>query len=536
MTYTDFNKYIHDLCLKRENIGETIILSIDDSIIQSFCVDFNTSVYNLQECIKRKFQYGWTLALKTDDNIPQFFGLLAVQVYVAHLMHKDEEYTANAYNPRLSTYLDISKQSLQSLYRDFQDDLWEGLKTWGSKNDITFLIPSTELGSWRYVKYPISQALLNQEDLKKLPFLFQAIGLRPNESVSFDDFRHLINESDKIPRLTRHYHQVKSKLRDLNKEDAVLYQIYDYYSKWDGNHDSTPPNDSENKKPLDKTERELSYLALDDNFLFIDVFNHRDERLERWPFNDSELPQKLSLWLNASDDTLLIFERDRFYDSWVNTRYLKQGKKHLILSKKRPHLETAISKMDPTFRNVPHALFSIFEVTVDIDFEAKGFWKQYFSKKHLPFEFVNGLMLARDVWMQGNGPTIIFYLESKAWLNGTPINMDSTYSFSCQNHSEGEYRLKVAGFAPVSFSIQNARNNPFIFTSTGWQVDIGKSQWSPAHLDFSISGLFTTPSHRVTEAPVRDWIDALTSKCNTSESDIIVIKAIQRKRHGHLRY
>jgi hypothetical protein len=533
MTYTDFNKYIHDLCLKPENIGETIILSIDDSIIQSFCVDFNTSARDLQECIKRKFQYGWTLALKTEGDIPLFFGLLAVQVYVAHLMHKDEEYTAKAYNPRLSTYLGVSKQSLQSLYRDYQDALWEGLKTWGSKKDITFLIPSTELGSWRYVKYPISQALLNQEDLKKLPFLFQAIGLRPNESVSFDDFKHLINESDKISRLTRHYHQVRSKLRELNKEDAVLYQIYDYYSKWDGNREFSAPNDSENKKTLDKTERELSYLALDDNFLFIDVFNYRHERLEIWPINDSELPQKLSILLSTSDDTLLIFERDKFYDSWVNTRHLKQGKQHLILSKKIPRLEIAISKMASTFRIVPHALLSIFEVTVDIEFEANGYWEQYFSKKRLPFEFVNGLMLARDVWMQGNGPTIIFYHESKAWLNGTPINIDSTYSFSCQNHSEGEYRLKVVGFAPVSFSIKNAQNNPFNFTSTGWQVDIGKSQCSPAQFDFFISGLFT-PSRRVTKASVRDWIDALTSKSNNSESDIIVVKAIQRKRHGHL--
>lgn len=532
MTYTDFNKYVHDFCLKPENIGETIILSIDDSIIHSFCSHHNTTPQELQICVKRKFQFGWGLALKIDNGIPQFFGLLALQVYTAHLMHKDDEYTASAYNPRLCKYLDISQQALQALYREFQDDLWEGLANWGSKNEIKFLLPQTDIGGWRYVKYPISQALLNQEDLKKLPILFQAVGLRPNESVSFEDFEHLINGSDKILGLTRHYYLVRRKLRELDKEKAVLYQIYEHYSKWDG-REHTPQSAENTKKTNYKDEREFSYIVLDDNLMFFDVFNYEDERIRRFAIDEIELPEKVLRCISSEDDCLIIFERDKFYDSWIDARYLAHGQKQLILSKKSARLETAISKLDAKFRKTEFRRFSVFEVSVGTEFKPTGFWTSYFAKSKKPFKLLHGLMLSRNVWMEGSGPTLQLESDSKAWLNGLPINLDMSKRLSCQAFPEGDYRLKISGFAPTSFSIRKAQNNCSIEAPTGWQLDMDQ-QWRPGQNDFFMSGLFIPIGQKVTEEPVRAWLEALTSKHEKSESDIIVVKAIQRKNHGHL--
>ncbi len=533
MTYTDFNKYVYDFCLKPENIGETIILSIDDSVIRSFCAEFDTTPIELQACIRRKFHYGWSLALKSDNNIPQFFGLIAIQIYVAHLMHRDNEYTASAYNPRLSSYLGVNKQSLQVLYREYQDDLWGELKVWGFKKEVDFMIPNAELGGWRYVKYPISQALLNQEDLKKLPRLFQIIGLRHNESISFDDFKDLINDSDKTPELTRHYHLVRSKLRELDKEDAVMYQIYDYYSKWDGNVDFSISGNEENAKINERVVRELSYLVLDNNLSFIDVFSQRDERLAKISLNDPELFQKLFSAENASNSSLLIFERDKFYDSWINKRYLDHDQTHLILSKANPQLEVAISKLDANFKIGSNSFYLIFEVDVDTDFKPKGFWSQYFSKRQRPFQFINGLMLGYHIWMHGNGPTIVFQNGAKAWLNGLPIVIDSSATYSCNQYPEGEHRLKVAGYAPISFFIKKPENNTSVLSHTGWHLDIEQCKWVPREDLFQISGL-NIISDKLPKVSVRDWIDALTQKSDKTKCDSIVIQAIQRKRHGYL--
>ena len=171
MIYNKFNKYIHSYYFNSGNsgnIGSSLIMSIDDIAVKDFCSKSNISEDDLKNEIQNIFRVSWNYALQEYENIPNMFGFVAIQIYIAHLMDKDGKYTAGEYNPRLSDYIGSTPNKLQFLYRNHQDAIWSELNKWITNNNFISTIPKARTGKGRYISYPLSQVLLNRKDLKNI--------------------------------------------------------------------------------------------------------------------------------------------------------------------------------------------------------------------------------------------------------------------------------------------------------------------------------------------------------------------------------
>ena len=101
MIYSRFNQYIKDQFFKTENIGSHVFLSVDKQVIDDFCKNNSISEQQLKNEFKKVFSERWEIAFQ-DEN---FFGLIAIQIYLTHLMGRDDGYSEKEYNPRLSDFL-----------------------------------------------------------------------------------------------------------------------------------------------------------------------------------------------------------------------------------------------------------------------------------------------------------------------------------------------------------------------------------------------------------------------------------------------
>ncbi len=530
MLYSKFNKYLHDYFFNPENAGETIVFSVDQGLVDQFCYEFKVSPIDLQSSIRAKFQFGWTIALRDEGSIPQIFGLLGIQVFVAHQMHNDEVYTANAYNPRLQQYLNVDSTELQKLYKEHQEFVWNFLKTWAHRKNISVVIPDPEIGSRRYVQFPISQALLNQERLNELPNLFRAIGLRSNEDISFEDFKSLIEDPAGLRRLVgRRYDEDESQFigKRLN---AIFYQIYWFYTNWNGEFELDELTSSQPNRSESHSLRDIKYLILNKSLSRIELYGQGDVSLRQFDTDDQFLFEKLKAHCHHTEPTL-IFQKEDLYESWIQVRYLEHGKNHIIITGITSRAEKLISGIDKDFQLHPNPSYFIFEIFVNKDYVPNKFWSSYFSKSLRPLQLTGGLLLSRNNWMLGAGPTIHFKESCKVWLNGQQLDIDSTLRLDCSNYSEGEYRLKVAGFAALGFSITAPTFAASNTLKVGWKLSPKIAEWTPGSSEFLLSGLYTKPNQDRTEISPRAWINAILSDRN-EETESIVIKALNRRKNG----
>ena len=257
MVYKKFNKYIYKQFFNSENFGETIIMAVDETLMQDFRLNHQTSKNDLKEEVREEYSHYWYSSFTKKKGIPKFLGLIAVQIYIASLMQNENFYSAREYNPRLEKYLNVSKSELQVLYAKYQDELWHKLETWADEEGFNICIPEIGFGAGRYTQYPLSQALLNQEDLKQIPLLFQNTGLKPNEFLSLESFKKLIQDSDYNIGLPSHYFGIKRRLEEQGKEHLLYHQLFGYYNeKWDG----TYPGENEKKKEFYRIDKAFKRL------------------------------------------------------------------------------------------------------------------------------------------------------------------------------------------------------------------------------------------------------------------------------------
>jgi len=222
--YKIFNKAIHDHFFSKIHKGEYVIFSVDETIIDLLCINNDIDRQQLFLAITQLFRNDWSFIFTLNKaGAPNFFGFIGIQVYAAYLMHTDDQYSASAYNPRLCQLLQIEQPELQTFYSKFQDKIWQELKKWGEEKGYPIHLPQKKKGKGRYVQYPLSQALLNKEDLGKIPLLFDKAGLKSFEQLSFKDFTAIISKVDNGRFLTDHYYKIKEQL--LAKDEFQILDV-----------------------------------------------------------------------------------------------------------------------------------------------------------------------------------------------------------------------------------------------------------------------------------------------------------------------
>ena len=74
---------------------------VDETLMNRFYEENEVEEYDLVSNFKQTFVNSY-FSLKKEEEIPYFLGFVALQIYVAYLMHSDGLYTSNAYRLAIS--------------------------------------------------------------------------------------------------------------------------------------------------------------------------------------------------------------------------------------------------------------------------------------------------------------------------------------------------------------------------------------------------------------------------------------------------
>ncbi len=502
---------------------------VDAFIMNEFYIRFQTSQKELQEEIRQKFRLNWRFSLSKKKGRPKLLGFVAIQIYEAFLMQDEDKFSAREYNPRLEKYLNVSQNQLQNLYAYYQDNLWHNLETWANDNEFNLCIPETRQGAGRYTQYPLSQALLNQEDLKKVPFLFQNAGLKPDEYLAFEDFIALIKCSDRNIHLPNHYYRVKEKLFEQNREQLLFLQLFGFFNnEWNGSYPDEIKKDRQKNQYIDKSR---TYLTISNNLETLKILNQDYECLQECTIEIQNLFKIISKYYNPFHPEILIFIKDKSYDEWIDCRYLEPQNEYIIICMTSSRTVTFIHHLDNNHTKLPNPYFSIFKVNLSNKISKHFYWKPFFSKKLKNYAFENGLKLSRKTWMFGAAPTIRFFEKTDAWINGKKLHFNNDeLNISCRDFEEGIYRLKVRDLPPEKFQIKKPKVIPNIDLQ-GWQVNKSEASWEHNTERYQIAGLSTWFPITIEKASARAWANAFTQKSGKIKNSSIVINAIKQSKY-----
>lgn len=235
MTYIDFNKNAFQYFYQKAHLPYCTF-AVDNEAIAIICAGTPLPVFTT-------LHSSWTSLLSGGD-IPQYFGLLAIQCYAATLMENDHDGSIKAYKLRLMQLINLKTiEELNGLFeehlggRPIQESIWLAAQKyvvdhWGQQLTLPFV--RTHAG--RYVQFPKSQALLNKEDLKNFALIFGQYFPAP-ENISFDYFRNHLNGYFKEISSER----VRNIFTDPLKSDAAYKQAYNYFLSWSGTYQPVWP-------------------------------------------------------------------------------------------------------------------------------------------------------------------------------------------------------------------------------------------------------------------------------------------------------
>jgi hypothetical protein len=249
--YLKINKAIQLYFFQSQRIQENYLLfSFDEYDLSEVSKKIALSKDFVLSILIKYFKREWRRLL-TNEN---YFGLIALQCYVASLMIKDELFTANAYLPKLNQLLGFrnNNQAMGIFHQQIegfngQDLLWALAKRYIKFQKLASNIPEIKEGPGRNVQYPLSQSLLNRQDLLSFASYFLEKNLRPDEELSLVEFEKII-EFSKIcnnNKITRHARKIIKEYDSTKTLEIILLQIFNFYQTWDGTISSIQTSDKQ---------------------------------------------------------------------------------------------------------------------------------------------------------------------------------------------------------------------------------------------------------------------------------------------------
>jgi hypothetical protein len=531
-TYEHFNTRIYTTFFSSESAGNFVGVHVDDDFIAAVASELTLSVEGFLEIVARDVQSDWSIHIhRRLVEKPMYLGLIAMQMYAAYLMDKNDEYGEAAYNPRLCQLLRIEEHQLQQLYREYQDPLWKGFGTWCGTNGFIVQLPLMRRGPGRYTQYPLTQALLNRKDLKRLPYVFDYVGLRCAESLFFTDFMDLLRHADKHPRVTTHYLKVKKRVLYSGMEIPFYQQIFAYYHSWDGLLPEFEEVDSD-QYPSSNHQGGNFQLTTDNACSEIIIRDDQDTAVNAQSLDDPMALTKLQRTYRVLQNGMLFFTASTDYeDLWENQRYLERDRHCQIIAPKSKQ----VAKMLGPNENILLYSNNYFDVArfyySDNLVLDEAFDNCFFRRPQVRLK--GGLKLSRRQWLYGAGPLLYFLQAGDYYLNGQKLSFQAEEVYSCAESVPGRYALKHKDHSPVVFYIEEAREQSGVtLPVTGWQINAQTNTWAPGKTDFTLSGLlFIVISDGTVSTPFREWITANTDPKNQPHT-ILTINILNRARYG----
>ena len=509
MTYREFNGKILNFYLEKSNSG-FFTLAIDRYEIEKLI-----PVEDLKYFIN--LRSNWHLLMEDENQSPQYFGLLAIQCFAASEMHCDDAGTANAYTIRLCDILGIERSRIQGVFKGInpeypiQEEIWFSAKDYlGKSFGMRLEIPNRTAYRGRFVQYPISQSLLNTEDLKSFTvFFFEEF--QKGEFIPYTYFKGKMESwlrNDDRDHITKRTGEL---LGDVKKSEAVSQQVYNYYSMWDG------VLHVRNKgKNINQRSFQTSYLGNTEEKLSL-IYNGANPTFY---LNGQEIQSKelfaIPNYKYIYKGILILNESDYYPNEFVDARFLAiDAPAHILIDPMKnweeewyiKQIGTSILKMEngcilyriPILSPpVPDALNKYIQTII-------------------PIKLFGGIRIskAKD-YLKGYGPSIIGKIDSVIFNHRKCTYNPATAEM-------GIYKVRTADYRDLEFKIVD----PIERTEMVQSKDKG---WNFRKYDiqvaFDLEGAFLRPLNAKNIKPIiRDWIDSNLGEKATN-NDNALLKAI----------
>ena len=410
----------------------------------------------------------------------------------------------------LSSVNDFNKFSSESfdLNLNIQEAIWLNAVDYLKLNYINISIPKIRPGKGRYVQFPISQIILNYEDLKEYAIFFKSIN-KEFESISFEDFKKFyINRISKFRISFRRNSNIKSENQWSDIERKIkIKQIFDYYCS----EDWELANQKENEKG-NSIDKKYVIKLYDNKLLFFDLYHQKLENLNSLIMNEQyiifkenkEYPNEYesvnSISLNYNNICVI-------FNSPANTSKINALKNVFpVIHCENVSLNILLFKITDTSQ-FPDFLKN--KIISDYPIELRGF-KVSGHKKY----FVNSppkICLKKEIFYQ-------------IYFNKKRISKDEIKEV-------GKYTIKINGYSNYNFELieipsldyaSNFKNKPLLFSSLNYDDKDGGS----------ISGLKMEYVNNIEMEllTINNWINALAGKKNNSKNQLL--KSISKNRNG----
>lgn len=254
LTYESVNDALNEVFFDGRFAGQPVYLSMDnglrDEVATLLAVDAETVADAICETVRR------TLSQKKDlygrhsfaaklwrargmQGPPPFSALLFMQAYAAEQMEEEGSLSSSNYYYRLSKVTCRDRNDLTAPMRA-AEYLWIALNEWLTANNYMLGRPTafTNGSTWRYVEWPMSQAIVRASDRDKFHDLFERFGFSGSEAVSRQEMVHYL--TNWIPARANNT-RLKRAWDDKKLRDRVVEAAIAELSTWSANGNVSAP-------------------------------------------------------------------------------------------------------------------------------------------------------------------------------------------------------------------------------------------------------------------------------------------------------
>lgn len=507
--YLKFNAWSYQYYLDRNSIYDIGTFAIEVTEIENYCKENDLTDLNFREIV----ELDWSNLLHFGNNeIPKYFGLIALQCYAASIMQSDHNVGVNDYQTRFLEITGITdQQDLQQKFKSkyfgipIQEKIWIEAKETLSKLNIEIQIPDQSNGAGRYVQYPKKQVVLNQEDLKEYFDLFKNIE-EEFEVVSFNEFKKYFKNNITKHQFIRNNNSKNN--RSENENNIKLKQIFDYYC-------------SENWRDLKKS------ISNNNNKTFIEKYillysEFAEKKIKLYKDESTEIYFSKGLFSKNPLKGIVFFKKSQEYENeydYVN--YLEEGKEYIFVT-------------NNTFNSHTLKIIKYHFELIDINLTDNLLFKGIIDKNELPLEFIELIKESYPIELVG-----VKISQKKQYLHSFPpiinniknLNYRVLPDYNIKDVKVGKYQIRVPGFSNLNFEIIDTPTLKHIIHPRNIGLKINNLAIIESNYDVQGLHYYGDGKLQYESININNWIDVQKNKTKKETSNII-LKILTQSQYG----
>jgi hypothetical protein len=470
--------------LKKSLGMDYFIMAIDDNDIKVISKKCNLTSEQLKsEVIGLGTKTKWDKYLNIIDNIPQCFGMIALQVLCASRMERTDEYTENAYNLIFKEY--INQNNIQLKYKKYQDKIWMMAKSYIEEHlNYKTSIPDPKIGKGRFIQYPLSQVYLNKNDLLKFSGLFHHYELKPNQAIRFDDLNIILNinnDFNDVDKKFRTSHFDKIINRKIFQLLIAQQQIHNEFLNWNGEW----VNDSNKEKSPSKKLYCEHYGETTFEFYYYNQQKQYD--VEKKNFKNELLENNI---ISKYTDYIVLRIPEGIHYVFEDVRKVKIDEDVIIitLNDDSPIIND-LANINILPLDIGLTGCELYKFNMNSDIAESSLGKKIISScRNKLLELISGYRLLNNKFLKNHGPKYLIKEDLRIKINQTSKDLKCGEILDLSHKNIGEHTISIAKAHNFTIQIcENYINNTVEKSGKGW--DIG--EYKPLQDNFDICGLYT---------------------------------------------